>query len=99
MEVIMNKIYKYSLREEPGFPQQIYMLRGVDVLSFRYQSSAFGNGPVMWASVPADARPDDTDIHTFILHFTGDTIRSNEIYLGTDISPDGIVWHLFEILE
>lgn len=92
----MYKIYKYELKEG-GFPQQLLMVRGAEFLNFRYQHSLFGEGPVIWALVPDDLAPDDTEIRTFILHFTGDTVQDNEFYLGSDISQDGLVWHLFEI--
>jgi hypothetical protein len=92
-------IYKYILNDlSVGKPQIILMPKSSHILDFRWQSPRFTDPrPVLWAEVPDSFK--EFEERTFILHFTGDTTKPNEIYLGTDFSPDDLVYHLFEVIN
>jgi hypothetical protein len=93
------RIFKYALEGDLGTPIPVLMNRSSYILTFKVQDSSYGDLPAIWAVVD-DSMSDDTDLRTFILYFTGDTVldsdRNYDEYIGTDIDKNGLVWHCFE---
>lgn len=95
-----KRILKYKLQEQQYRlyePFSVSMYAGSELLSFGYQESDYGYGPVVWALVPDESADDANKVlRKFIIFPTGANIADNDHYIGTIITSQGLVWHLFE---
>jgi hypothetical protein len=95
----MRRILKYVLEGDIGTPIPVLMNKNSYILTFKVQDSAFGDLPAIWA-ITDTFDTDNTDLRTFILRFTGDTVLDSDLmydeWVGTDIDKHGLVWHCFE---
>lgn len=88
----MKKVYKYPLAADPGVVQTI-TLTGPDAtpLSVGIQ----GKQIVVWVLEQADPGPHG--YLSLMLTWTGNPAPLDAKFVGTVITPDGLVWHLWTL--
>lgn len=89
----MKTIYKYPI----GSPDStIEMPQGAQILTIHDQEDV----PTIWALVDTDAEPEG---RRFLVFGTGWEItkphNKHLSFLGTSFGREGLVWHVFEVLE
>jgi hypothetical protein len=84
----MKRVYKYPIQGKIGIP------KGAEVLTARYQHSTFGNGPMLWALVDANA---EEETRQFLVIGTGEAVPADSKYIATiEDAETGLVFHVFE---
>ncbi len=91
-------IFKESLSTRPG-KYDIRTAGYIKVLSFQIQNGI----PTLWFLIDDSEDERIVSIRTFQLVFTGQSFPrfpdEEFVFVGTTQTPDGLVWHLFEIVR
>lgn len=86
-------IFKYPLATASV---RITMPKGAQVLSARWQTSAYEDGP----QVQAIADPSEalSELRHFVIATTGTDVPTNAVFIDTIESPSDLILHIFELV-
>lgn len=88
------KVFKYLVPFPAG---PVAMPRGAKLLTAKWQNSAFGHGPHVWALIHENAIMAERKLTCVA---TGqaipDDVAENADAVATMEFPDGTIWHLFD---